>query len=90
MLEKQVQQLLKRSMQEVETLKKPKRLSNSQLRNLKRQALAQANRQPNPFRRKPANQLAMAISQQNQLVRHQERVKSRKAHRSNAAFRYEA
>jgi len=68
---------------EVEALKKPKRLSNSQLRNLKRQALAQANRQPNPFRMKP-NRLGMAISQQNQLARHQQRVISRKAQRSNA------
>lgn len=89
MLEKQaspqISQLLMNSMKKVETLKKPKRLSNSQLRNLKRQALATANRQPNPFRKKPANQLAMAISQQNQLAMHQQRVISRKAQRQTNA-----
>ena len=81
------EKLLEQSMKKVPTLKKPKRLSHSQLRNLKRQALAQASQQPNPLRRKPANPLAMAIHQQNQLAIHEQRVASRKA--SRAPFRYE-
>ena len=78
---------LAKSMKKVRTLKHPKKLSNSQLRNLKRQALAQANRQPNPLRRNPANPLAVAIQQQNQLAKHQQRVANRQA--SRAPFRFQ-
>ena len=77
-------QLNQRAMRKVATVKKPKRLTNSQLRDLKRQALRQA--QPMPVV-KP-NPLRQAIRQQNQVMIHQQRVANRQANRK--AFQFNA
>lgn len=70
--------------------KKPKRLSNSQRRNLKRQALSQAHRQMTAQQRivkqvilRP-NPLTQAIRQINQLTFHQARAKSRAQSRTKS------
>jgi len=78
------EKLLEQSMKKVPTLKKPKRLTNSQLRNLKRQALA--NPMPRP-QLKP-NPLRQAIQHQNQLAMHQRRAADRE--KSRKAFQYNA
>lgn len=83
--EKRLNQLNHRAMriltpEEVKARKKPKKLSNKQLRALKRRALAV----PNPFRRAAPHPLATAIHQQNQLTIHQARVKARQTARSDA------
>ncbi len=74
-------QLLK-SMQKVATLKKPKKLTNSQLRNLKRLTIQQAERANLPKLPK-IRPLARAIQQHNQLMRHQTRAKERQRSRDS-------
>ncbi len=78
--------LNRKAMRKVATLKKPKKLTNSQLRNLKRLTIQQAQRANLP----PLPQIrpiAKAIRQHNQLIRHQTRAKERQRSR-DSGFTY--